>query len=409
MELFEEIPYLPGAYRRKLNSAVRIDTRSKTKAIPPYHIYTTDSNNKAYLLGRKSMSHKDRTVAEQKLLEAVIRIDPSSADWYGLKETAITDLPFRLLRLDAARGLEPQSFIALSYCCPDETWTRTQVCRDSSIPEFPLSSHMRVALFEEADHMEGTWIDQLCIAQHDMKEKIVAIGAMDVVYRNTRLIIVALEDVQLNQEAAMAIKEFDGIGTGAPDACLSIVADAFTTILTSRWFTRAWCDHEFLVSKRCVFLIGIDGGPSDCYTTLRIEGALLSEIGTAATRYRASKVRTTDGQAQLDDIFAGINWRHMMRTCRKIDANTMAAVLKTSTPGHGGSYMHVFSRVFSLNSRYVSDKAAIVLNTMLTGLALTDKLPETVEDSYRRVLVVALASGDPTALSTSGANTNGPS
>ena len=268
---------------------------------------------------------------------------------------------------------------------------------------------MRVALFEEFGHRDGVWIDQLCIAQHDMKEKMIAIGAMDVVYRSTRAIIVALEDVQLSREAAIAIKEFDGIGSSAADTCLSMITDAFTTILTSRWFTRAWCDHEFLVSKRCVFLIGVDEGPSDCFTTIRIEGALLSEIGTAATRYRASKVRTTDGQAQLDSIFAGVNWRHMMRTCGKIDANTMAAVLETPTVGHGGSYMHVFSRVFSLNSRYVSDKAAIVLNTMLTGLTLIGKLPESVEDSYRRIFVVALASGDPTALSTSGKGTHGPS
>ena len=409
MELFEEIPYLPGAYRRKLNSAVRVDSCSKATTIPPYHIYTTSPHNKAYLLGQDSTDYANRTAGEHKLLEAVIKIDPCSADWYGLKVTAITDLPFRLLRLDAEHGVEPQGFLALSYCCPDGSWTRAPVCREASIPEFPLSSHMRVALFKEFGNREGVWIDQLCIAQHDLKEKMIAIGAMDVVYRSTRSIIVALEDVQLSWEAAMAIKEFDSIGSSAAETCLSMIADAFTTILTSRWFTRAWCDHEFLVSKRCVFLIGVDHGPSDCFTTIRIEGALLSEIGTAATRFKASKVRTTDGQAQLDSIFAGVNWRHMMRTCGKIDANTMAEVLKTSTAGHGGSYMHVFSRVFSLNSKYVSDKAAIVLNTMLTGLMFIGKLPESIESSYRRILVLALASGDPTALSTSGKGDHGPS
>ena len=386
-----------------------MDARSKASTILSYHIFTTSPHNKACLLGHDSANHGNRTTREQKLLEAVIRIDPCSADWYGLKETAITDLPFRLLRLDAEQGLEPQGFLALSYCCPDESWIRTAVCREASVPDFPLSSHMRVALFGEFRHREGVWIDQLCIAQHDMKEKMIAIGAMDVVYRSTRAIIVALEDVQLSREAAMAIKEFDGVGSRAADACLSIITDAFTTIMTSRWFTRAWCDHEFLVSKRCVFLIGVDEGPSDCFTTVRIEGVLLPEIGTAATRYSASKVRTTDGQAQLASIFAGVNWRHMMRTCRKIDANTMAAVLKTPTAGHGGSFMHVFSRVFSLNSRYVSDKAAIVLNTMLTGLTFIGKLPETVEDSYRRIFIVALASGDLTALSTSGKGIHGPS
>ena len=408
-ELFEEIPYLPGAYRRKLNSAVRVDSCLKATTIPPYHIHTTSPQNKAHLFGQDSTDYADRTAREHKLLEAAIKIDPCSADWYGLKVTAITDLPFRLLRLDSERGIEPQGFLALSYCCHDESWTRAPVCREASIPEFPLSSHMRVALFKEFGHREGVWIDQLCIAQHDLKEKMIAIGAMDVVYRSTKFIIVALEDVQLSWEAAMAIKEFDRIGSKAAVTCLSTVADAFMTILASRWFTRAWCDHEFLVSKRCVFLIGVDVGPSDCFTTIRIEGVLISKIGTLAIQYKASKVRTTDGQAQLDSIFAGVDWEHMVRTCGKIDADTMAEVLKTSRASHGGSFMHVFSRVFSQSSRYVSDKAAIVLNTMLTGLMLIGKLPESIEDSYRRILVLALASGDPTALSTSGKGIQGPS
>ncbi|KAF6236115.1 hypothetical protein HO173_005743 [Letharia columbiana] len=154
MDLFEELPYMLGVYRRKLNSAVRMDTRSKAKAAPPYHIYTTSPHNKACLLGQDSTDHSNRRAGEQKLLEAVIRIDLSSADWYVLKETATTDLLFRLLRLDVEKGLEPQAFLA-----------------------------------------------------HDMKKKIIAIGAMDVVYRNTRAIIVALEDVQLSREAAMAIKD----------------------------------------------------------------------------------------------------------------------------------------------------------------------------------------------------------
>ena len=74
---------------------------------------------------------------------------------------------------------------------------------------------MRIALFEELEHL----VDQLCIAQHDMKEKRTAVGTMDVAYRNTRAIIVALEDVQLGQEAAVAIKAFDGV---APQTCVSV-------------------------------------------------------------------------------------------------------------------------------------------------------------------------------------------
>lgn len=149
MDLFEELPYMLGVYRRKLNSAVRMDTRSKAKAAPPYHIYTTSPHNKACLLGQDSTDHRHRRAGEQKLLEAVIRFDLSSADWYVFKETATTDLLFRLLRLDVEKGLEPQAFLAVSYRCPDGTWTRTPVCRKASVPEF--YHHLTCALLCSRD------------------------------------------------------------------------------------------------------------------------------------------------------------------------------------------------------------------------------------------------------------------
>ena len=97
MELFEEVPYLPGVYGRKLNSAVRVDSCPKATTIPPYHIHTTSPHNKAYLLGQDSTDYANRTAGEHNILEALIKIDPCAADGYGLKVTAITGLPFRLL------------------------------------------------------------------------------------------------------------------------------------------------------------------------------------------------------------------------------------------------------------------------------------------------------------------------
>ena len=93
MELYEEVPHLPGVYRRKLNSAVRVDSCLKATTIPPYHIHITSPHDKAYLLGQDSTDYASRTAGEHKILEAAIKIDPCSADWYGLKVTAITELP----------------------------------------------------------------------------------------------------------------------------------------------------------------------------------------------------------------------------------------------------------------------------------------------------------------------------
>lgn len=109
------------------------------------HISTLQSLSVGTRLYRSQESQSGRA----KLLEAVIRTDLSSADWYVLQKTATTDLLFRLLRLDVEKGLEPQAFLAVSYRCPDETWTRTPVCREASVPEF--YHHLTCALLCSRD------------------------------------------------------------------------------------------------------------------------------------------------------------------------------------------------------------------------------------------------------------------
>jgi Heterokaryon incompatibility protein (HET) len=57
---------------------------------------------------------------------------------------------------------------------------------------------------------EGVWLDKLCINQSDEREKAVAIGAMDVVYRSARRLVILLEDVQLDAVEEKAAETYAG-------------------------------------------------------------------------------------------------------------------------------------------------------------------------------------------------------
>jgi hypothetical protein len=392
---------MPGVFMRKRGLGVKLQIRPVSQALPHFEVIQVEHNVMLNLLGVDW--DETKVAAAQRLLQKAIEIDSSAADWFDLKYTILQRLRFRLICIGTCQAMRPRSFIALSYCCPDETWSKSSVCSGHSPKHFQLSRHMSNALIDELWPGEGMWIDSLCIEQDDEKEKAVAIAAMDLVYRNARAIIVALEDIELDNNMASAIQEFEEHGaTKLSDSSLQHLTNAFGTIFSSRWFTRAWCDHEFLVSSGCIFLIGVNpDSPLTC-KTLRLEGAVLSEIGTTATRYRASQVKPSDSQAELDSIFPLANWRHMMQTTRKIDADILSAVHKTPTTRHNGSYMHTFSRVFSLGSTFVRDKSSIALNAMLSGLSWKLAPPDSIEESHRQLFVVAVACGDPTALATTG-------
>lgn len=400
MDLFEEHPRIPGAFSRKKGVGAQIQTRASSQPAPQYRVQILSTRDTRKLLAETW--DNTRIATEQTLLDKVISIDPRAVDWFELKYSVLRKLVFRLVYSVFSAEPRNESFIALSYCCPDETWAPSSVCAERCENGIALSTHMGNALFAEPRPGEGIWIDMLSINQDDQNEKAVAIGAMDIVYRSARIIVVVLEDIELSQEAADIIHNFEKNGReGLTVDQLNILTEAYATIFSSRWFTRAWCDHEFLVSPRCLFLIGVQG-PEDMNTTLRLEGVILSELGTTAVKHRSSLVKPTDSQAQIDNIFPDSNWSHMMQTTRKIDSDLLADLYQMPRARHNGSYMHTFSRVFLLKSRFVRDKISIVLNAMLSGLSWKEAPSDDIEECFRRLLFLALVCGDPTALATTG-------
>ena len=107
---------------------------------------------------------------------------------------------------------------------------------------------------------EGIWIDRFCIKQEDEEDKRLAVGSMDLFYKSARKTIVALEDVGLTELEENALKAFltDDI---VPEGNLDTLSRIRIRILSARWFTRAWCCHELLLSRDLVFLLAVRGHP----------------------------------------------------------------------------------------------------------------------------------------------------
>jgi hypothetical protein len=129
----------------------------------------------------------------------------------------------------------------------------------------------------------------------DDHEKTFAIGAVDFVYRAARQVIVALEDIALSTHEMSALYRYAQsnklhLHQRDPED-LDAVASAFGRILSARWLHRAWCLHEFNVSKEHVFLVPVsdlvenadrtsrERNQADAVTTIIvIDAAFLSTI-----------------------------------------------------------------------------------------------------------------------------------
>jgi hypothetical protein len=124
---------------------------------------------------------------------------------------------------------------------------------------------------------EGIWLDQLCINQENEMDKKIHVGAMDMIYRSARRVVILLEDIQLTEDeerAGLAYATFYAEGcdeikkrnlTGREKEefvdglfsrkekeyqdrneghVLAAVETFALKLLGARWFSRAWCAHE---------------------------------------------------------------------------------------------------------------------------------------------------------------------
>jgi len=225
---------------------------------------------------------KDEAAA---ILDRLQQLNPQVASHFSPKSNAISELPLRMI---CSQKPEPssssssssgsiKSFIVVSYSWHYPSWKLAPAAKPI-VPGWEISQPMVDAIMglrEDSD--EGVWLDRLCIDQNDDRDKDVHIGAMGIIYRSARRLIILFEDIQLTKDESEAGVIYAGF---YEEMCGEIsdrklegreksefihsylplrektqqeegkgyLSQAFRPflmkMLSSRWYSRAWCAHE---------------------------------------------------------------------------------------------------------------------------------------------------------------------
>ncbi|KAL8887953.1 MAG: hypothetical protein Q9215_004536 [Flavoplaca cf. flavocitrina] len=398
-----------GVYVPDFNGAIQdyIVTDRTQYSTPEAH--TLDKSAKERLL-----SGSDTCISEaNRILAALETIDRDAHSHVGVKADAFSDFTFRLLHNEECRSVNSpiESFIVLSYTWRSPVWTpHYSLASNEHDGKGPLTPAMWTALLAQLREQECFWIDQLCITQSSESEKKAAIGSMDLVYRAARKVVVVLEDIALSlvDKAALYVYTKGGAMQQLSEDDRDRIASTFTKIVSARWFERAWCLHEFLVSKCHVFLVPVsqNHGPASTQSSiliLRIDGNLLGRMFDIFLEQDRKRQNAGQESLLLNGPFNGTKIDQIRRLGVRLRALALQEALGTGEkPFEDGSFMNMFYEVSSHAAMYNTDKISIVLNSMRSGLYIKKPIPLSEEDCVWLITMVALAAGDATALATTG-------
>lgn len=357
--------------------------------LPGLRVITLTGRNKRYLL-QDAINASRRSMAETEILMTRLEhFSLSVAVDFGFKHTAQSKAPFRLISSLGGHVKEPspphfESFIALSYCWHSHDWAPTESCRNCG--NWPLSLLMLSGLLDQRKSPnEGVWIDACCIDQNNVAEKRHAIGAMDVVYKSARQVIIALEDISLSDEQdrllrdTLANKFYEGSQEGyLTQEMLRRLSQILIVILSARWFTRAWCSHEMQLGVKHVFLVPTTKSIVTVHTG-QLDDLYWHTFPTSVSQPDLSKAMTSISLAF--DIYSRTSLMSDNRTRR--------------------SFMAEFHDISRLKSSFEIDKISISMNVV--GLQLYFKGGNKSAEECKWILaMVALCAGDLTVLGGAG-------
>jgi hypothetical protein len=390
---------------------------------------------------RWTASSFDTNIDATSLLSNISRLAPSLIKEFIPKDHVENTFPFRLINEITHHG-EEEGYIALSYCRKHTTANtpRRVVTPVGDLPfgwqkeieQFPLptSAALFEAVIKEKHKGEGLWFDQVCLEQEDESEKSVVIGAIDVIYKNARAVVVALDDIAVTPDEEQFLRyyveqySYSQLPSGQePNSGLTPpLMEQFTPlktflerVISSDWFDRAWCAHEMKMGRSHVFLVpSIRHYEDEIQTVTRFTGeffthllVLASELATFTPPVMA-KIRSLLAFFQELDTLN----KHGHDALRRPDtphdqAPTMQSftslVTDTFRLKTGGSpRLPEYMRRLDANR----DKTALALNASGLPLALAPPSPfsrPNIEDEcLRSLLLVGIAARDPVALCTTG-------
>jgi hypothetical protein len=240
-------------------------------------LVTLSKSNIEHLLSTASALSQSRQSEATTILSRLKELNPAVAKQFQPKQQALSLLSLRLIstQVSACRALP--SFLAVSYCWHSPDWVVSSAA-EPIVDGWRISRPMLDALMDfRASEEEGVWMDQLCIDQENETDKKIHIGAMDIIYRSSRRLVILLEDIQLSQDEecagltyasayeegcrevrernleGQAKEEFgnkmfprqeDKLRDEGQGHILLAVIPFALKLLGARWFSRAWCAHE---------------------------------------------------------------------------------------------------------------------------------------------------------------------
>ena len=203
-----------------------------------------------------------------------------------------------------------------------------------------------------------------------------------------------------DEEAVENLRVHAGSACDAASLCLRI--------FSARWFHRAWCDHEFLVSRSHVFLAGVESRALFAPRILRFTAEFLRSLLEVTMHYTMVPDIEDGRHRLLESQYVDLLQTGLMRSL--ILHLELNARLRHNENGYqhiGPTDIKSFLDVSLHYSRFGAsvevDKLVITLNILGCDLYLRKSNMGRPEcDLYLSVL--ALAAGDPTVLCSSGEN-----
>jgi hypothetical protein len=342
---------------------------------------TLSHDNKAELFEDAISKLSQSSHEASSILENLNKWNPAAASRFTLRSSStILDTSFRLIFPNSAlpsfdeTGFYVRQYLAISYC-----WHSSDINHGN----WPVSKPFVDAILAEKDHpREGIWMDQLCIDQTSSVHKAESIAAMDIIYRSCIRLVVLLEDVFLDEREAKLPETYDFKKSPEGDE-KDLFAGFFRKVNAARWWTRAWCLHEFGVNdswtekRRCndvhnaTFIVnGPDG------STVKIKWFDLHQIMSGALLSLATPDNNVLSTFSGQYIFSGVERGNDTRN------------------GTSSSLMARHNGVIHKGSRFLADRLSILINMCGIALAHVGDEIETEDEFLYHSTLLALAAGE---------------
>lgn len=373
-------------------------------------------SNRRSLLAATSETMNRRQAEATVILKRLEQLNPALANQFEPEQGALLELGLRMICSPKPASGIVASFIVVSYCWHYPDWQLAPAAQPISSGWEISRPMMDFVMCLRASDDEGVWLDKLCINQNDEADKMAHIGAMDVVYRAARRVVILLEDVQLSSEeeaAGLAYSQFfhdmcrevregglDGLAKSEfIDEYFSRREKAFRDegkghvlgaakpflmkVIGARWFSRAWGAHESrvvphgTVNNPLFLCFGHDT------RVLTFEFRFVHYL--AFIFYRTEPMPSLSGTAPFDAMYdpnPATLWQRWWRIHRFQPEDDPAV-----------SAMQHFLSIMNLGCSMKEDLVSIALNTSAIPLVFRGSLA-TMEDALWIFAAVVLATGD---------------